>query len=407
MEEQHSTHVLEEKSSLMVSQSVQEHESGDIEVCDIIQNEMLIDQIPNSIDSFPTEPHEKDSSTEFEPQVDLNSTLPRAEDLKDKPLILNSGDAPGLPNKKLSASAAPFNPSTSIGRAPPVAINIPLPSSPGAVPAVAPWPVNMTLHPGPATVMPPINPMSSPHHPYPYLSPPPTRNMIQPLPFMYPPYSQAIPTSTFPVTSSGFHPNHFSWQCNGSPNVSEFIPTTVWPGCVAVEFSVLPPVVDPIADPLSESKAQFENSESPSPPPILSVDIDNVGEANDKANLQASDRKDNVKELTGVGLENIKENGHSDTSEVEIYRSDSSQKKGPKENVASSTDQQIDEEKTFSILLRGRRNRKQTLRMPMSLLSRPYGSQSFKVIYNRVVRGSESPKSTSFAAAEGCTTSAT
>ncbi|KAG5231466.1 protein TSS [Salix suchowensis] len=370
-------------------------------------NEMLIDQIPNSIDSFPTEPHEKDSSTEFEPQVDLNSTLPRAEDLKDKPLILNSGDAPGLPNKKLSASAAPFNPSTSIGRAPPVAINIPLPSSPGAVPAVAPWPVNMTLHPGPATVMPPINPMSSPHHPYPYLSPPPTRNMIQPLPFMYPPYSQAIPTSTFPVTSSGFHPNHFSWQCNGSPNVSEFIPTTVWPGCVAVEFSVLPPVVDPIADPLSESKAQFENSESPSPPPILSVDIDNVGEANDKANLQASDRKDNVKELTGVGLENIKENGHSDTSEVEIYRSDSSQKKGPKENVASSTDQQIDEEKTFSILLRGRRNRKQTLRMPMSLLSRPYGSQSFKVIYNRVVRGSESPKSTSFAAAEGCTTSAT
>ncbi|KAJ6675220.1 TETRATRICOPEPTIDE REPEAT (TPR)-LIKE SUPERFAMILY PROTEIN [Salix viminalis] len=405
--EEHSTHVLEENSSLMVSQSVQEHESGDIEVRDIIQNGTLIDQMPNSIDSFPTEPHEKDSSTEFEPQVDLNSNLPRAEDLKDKPLILNSGDAPGLPNKKLSASAAPFNPSTSIGRAPPVAINIPLPSSPDAVPAVAPWPVNMTLHPGPATVMPPINPMSSPHHPYPYLSPPPTRNMIQPLPFMYPPYSQAIPTSTFPVTSSGFHPNHFSWQCNGSPNVSEFIPTTVWPGCVAVEFSVLPPVVDPIADPLSESKAQFENSESPSPPPILSVDIDNVGEANDKANLQASDRKDNVKELTGVGLENIKENGHSDTSEVEIYRSDSSQKKGPKENVASSTDQQIDEEKTFSILLRGRRNRKQTLRMPMSLLSRPYGSQSFKVIYNRVVRGSESPKSTSFAAAEGCTTSAT
>ncbi|KAF9669070.1 hypothetical protein SADUNF_Sadunf14G0069500 [Salix dunnii] len=385
MEEQHSAHVLEENSSLMVSQSVQEHESGDIEVRDIIQNEMLIDQMPNSVDSFPKEPLEKDSSTEFEPQVDLNSTLPRAEDLKDKPLILNSGDAPGLPNKKLSASAAPFNPSTSIGRAPPVAINIPLPSSPGAVPAVAPWPVNMTLHPGPATAMPPINPMSSLHHPYPYLSPPPTRNMIQPLPFMYPPYSQAIPTSTFPVTSSAFHPNHFSWQCNGSPTVSEFIPTTVWPGCLAVEFSVLPPVADPIADPLSESKAQFENSESPCPPPILSVDIDNVGEANDKANLQASDRKDNVKELTGVGLENIKENGDSDTSEVEIHRSDSRQKKGPKENVASSTDHQIDEEKTFSILLRGRRNRKQTLRMPMSLLSRPYGSQSFKVIYNRVV----------------------
>ncbi|KAH8488815.1 hypothetical protein H0E87_024447 [Populus deltoides] len=407
MEEQHSTHVLEENSSLMVSQSVQGHESGDIELHEIIQNGMLIDQMPNSIDSLPKEPHEKYSSSEFDPQVDLNSALPGAEDLKDKPLILNSGDAPGLPNKKLSASAAPFNPSTSVGRAPPVAINIPLPSAPGAVPAVAPWPVNMTLHPGPATVIRPINPMSSPHHPYPYPSQPPTPNMIQPLPFMYPPYSQAVPTSTFPVTSSAFHPNHFSWQCNPSPSVSEFIPTTVWPGCLAVELSVLPPVVEPIADPLSEPKAQFENSESPSPPPVLSVDIDNIGEANDEANLQASDRNDNVKELTGAGLENIKENGHSNPSEAEIYRNDSSQEKGSQENVTSSIDQQINEEKTFSILLRGRRNRKQTLRMPMSLLSRPYGSQSFKVIYNRVVRGSESPKSTSFAAGEGCTTSAT
>jgi protein TIF31 len=189
--------------------------------------------------------------------------------------------------------------------------------------------------------------------------------------------------------------------------VSEFIPTTVWPGCLAVELSVLPPVVEPISDPLSEPKAQFENSESPSPPPVLSVDIDNIGEANDEANLQASDRNDNVKELTGAGLENIKENGHSNPSEAEIYRNYSSQEKGSQENVTSSIDQQINEEKTFSILLRGRRNRKQTLRMPMSLLSRPYGSQSFKVIYNRVVRGSESPKSTSFAAGEGCTTSAT
>nr|XP_034904782.1 protein TSS-like isoform X2 [Populus alba] len=407
LEEQHSTHVLEENPPLMVSQSVQGHESGDIEVHEIIQNGMLIDQMPNSIDSLPKEPPEKDSSSEFDPQVDLNSTLPGAEDLKDKPLILNSGDAQGLPNKKLSASAAPFNPSTSIGRAPPVAINIPLPSAPCAVPAVAPWPVNMTLHPGPATVIRPINPMSPPHHPYPYPSQPPTPNMIQPLPFIYPPYSQAVPTSTFPVTSSAFQPNHFSWQCNASPNVSEFIPTTVWPGCLAVEFSVLPPVVEPIADPLLEPKAQFENSESPSPPPILSVDIDNIGEANDEANLQASDRNDNVKELTGAGLENIKENGHSNPSEAEIYRNDSSQEKGPQENVTSSIDQQINEEKTFSILLRGRRNRKQTLRMPMSLLSRPYGSQSFKVIYNRVVRGSESPKSTSSAAGEGCTTSAT
>jgi protein TIF31 len=174
-----------------------------------------------------------------------------------------------------------------------------------------------------------------------------------------------------------------------------------------VEFSVPPPVVEPIADPVMEPKVQFENSGSPSPPPTQPVDIDNVGLANEEMNLQASDRKDNVKELTGVGLENIKENGHSNLSEVEVYRNDSSQKKSPKENVTSSVDQQIHGEKTFSILLRGRRNRKQNLRMPISLLSRPYGSQSFKVIYNRVVRGSEPPKSTSFAPGEGCTASAT
>ena len=52
-----------------------------------------------------------------------------------------------------------------------------------------------------------------------------------------------------------------------------------------------------------------------------------------------------------------------------------------------------DDEKTFSILLRGRRNRKQTLRMPISLLNRPYDSQPFKIAYSRVIRGSEAPKS--------------
>jgi protein TIF31 len=124
-------------------------------------------------------------------------------------------------------------------------------------------------------------------------------------------------------------------------------------------------------------------------------------------NLQASDREDSMKELTAVGLENIKENDHSNPSEVEVYRNDSSQKERPKENGTSSVDQQIHGDKTFSILLRGRRNRKQNLRMPISLLSRPYDSQSSKVLYNRVVRGSESPKSTSFTPGEGCTASAT
>lgn len=404
-EESLSTDVIEDNSSLMVPQNVQGTESS-VVVHEVIQNTELIASMPNLIDSHPKEPCEQDSLTEFESQGNSDS-LPGVEDLKDKPSVMNSGDTQGFPNKKLSASAAPFNPSTSVARPVPLAINIPLPSGPGAVPAVAPWPVNMTLHPGPATVLPAVNPMSSPHHPY--SSPPPTPNMIQPLPFMYPPYSQtqAVPSSTFPVTSSAFHPNHFSWQCSVNPNVLEFIPSTVWPGCHAVEFSVPPCIVEPIADVILEPKVQFENSESSNPASILPVDIDSAGKAKKEVNFQALEAMDNGNGLAGDGLESVKENGHSNLSTVEISGNNSSQKKSQNENGGSSGDRKIDGEKTFSILLRGRRNRKQTLRMPISLLSRPYGSQSFKVIYNRVVRGSEAPKSISFSSSEDSTASAT
>ncbi|XP_021688188.2 protein REDUCED CHLOROPLAST COVERAGE 1 isoform X2 [Hevea brasiliensis] len=396
-----------EDNSLMVPQSSLESESGVIEVHEVLQNGSLMDSIPNSIDSPSKEsPCEKDS-TQFGPQGNSNSTLPQVEDLKDKSLVFNSGETHGLPNKKLSASAAPFNPSPYIARPAPVNMNIPLLSGSGAVPAVAPWPVNMTLHPGPATVLPTVSPLSSPHHPNP--SAPPTPNMMQPLPFIYPPYSQsqAVPTSTFLVTSNAFHPNHFSWQCNVNSHVSEFIPSTVWPGCCGMEFSVPPPVAEPIPDPMVEPKVQFENPESTSPPPVLPADIDNVGEAKKEMNLLASEGTDDAKELAGVGLESVKENGHSNLGKGQISGNDSGQKKSFEENTSCSDERKIDGEQTFSILLRGRRNRKQTLRMPISLLSRPYGSQTFKVICNRVVRSGEAPKSTGFSLSEDCTGNAT
>ncbi|KAF2315214.1 hypothetical protein GH714_038452 [Hevea brasiliensis] len=278
---------INEATETVVEVSSLESESGVIEVHEVLQNGSLMDSIPNSIDSPSKEsPCEKDS-TQFGPQGNSNSTLPQVEDLKDKSLVINSGETHGLPNKKLSASAAPFNPSPYIGPAP-VTVNIPLLSGSGAVPAVAPWPVNMTLHSGPATVLPTVSPLSSPHHPNP--SAPPTPNMMRPLPFIYPPYrqSQAVPTSTFPVTSNAFHPNHFSWHCNVNSHVSEFIPSTVWPGCCGMEFSVPPPVAEPIPDPMVEPKVQFENPESTSPPPVLPADIDNVGEAKKEMNLLAS-----------------------------------------------------------------------------------------------------------------------
>lgn len=398
------TDAMEDNPSLVASESVERLESGGVEVQELVETG-IIDGMPNGIDSLKREVSEKDSSTSSETQQNSQSTCQGVEDLQEKPLILNSSDVRGYPNKKLSAAAAPFNPSPVITR-PAMVMNITLPSGPGAVPAIAPWPVNINVHRGPA-VLPTVNPIcSSPHHPYP--SPPPTPNMIQALPFMYPPYTQgqAVPTSTFPVTSSGFHPNHFTWQCNVNPNVPEFIPGTVWTGCRPVEYSVPQPVVEPISDPMLETKLQPDDSGSPSSSSIPPVDIDNVGEARKEVNLLATEEMHNANEVAEIGLESVKENGHPILSRVENALSESSQNNSSGDDSGKSGESKIDGEKTLSILTRGRRNRKQTVRIPMSWLNRPYGSQSFKVIYNRVLRGSDTPKSSSFPSGDDCTASA-
>ncbi|PON98017.1 Clustered mitochondria protein [Trema orientale] len=399
-EETHSTNSADENSSMMVFESLDGLGSSG-EVREVVEDSVLIDRLQHSFASPEEGRREKNSSGSFELRINSNTNLPGAEDLKDKSLVVNSADTRILTNKKLSASAAPFNPSPAIARAAPVSMNITLPVGPGGVPTIAPWPVNMNLHPGPAAVLPTVNPMcSSPHHPYP--SPPATPNMIQPMPFMYPPYTQPqpVPSSTFPVTSSAFHPNHFPWQCNMNPNVPEFVAGPVWPGCHPLEFSVPTPVVEPIADPIVEPKVLPDDSA-----PVLPVDIDNVEEVNKESLLQASEAMDKVNVVAGVGSENVKENGPSNQGGAK--RAENEPNNISNGIPGSSNESKMDGERTFSILIRGRRNRKQTLRMPISLLSRPYGSQSFKVIYNRVVRGSDPPKSTSFSASEDCTASAT
>ncbi|WZZ56264.1 hypothetical protein YC2023_056371 [Brassica napus] len=255
-----------------------------------------------------------------------------SDDLKEKLGIsaTDSSDAPRellLPNKKLSASAVPFNPSSppSIIRPTPIGMNI----GPS-------WPVNMTLH----------------HGPPPFPSPPATPNLMQPMSFVYPPpYTQSIPTSTYPVTSGPFHPNQFPW-----PHMSEFVPRTVWPACHPVEFS--PPHMiapEPIASTVLE------------PTVILPTDIETSGVEEGKQDVAATagETMDSVNHVNVLASSEM-ENGNKKFEEGE---------------------------KTFSILLRGRRNRKQTLRMPISLLNRPYDSQPFKIAYSRVIRGSEAPKS--------------
>lgn len=405
-EETHLSDGLEDNPSVVVSDGVR----GLGSVADahkVVRDGILINSMSNSIDSPTSEFYEKDSSRSFESPDNSNSTLQEADDLKDKPSVLSPGDTQGLPNRKLSASAAPFNPSPAVARASTVTINMTLPPGPGAVPAVAPWPVNMTLHPRPATVLPTVNPMcSSPHQPYP--SPPPTPNMMQPLPFMLPPYTQpqAVPTSTFPVTTSAFLHNHFSWQCNVNPNVPELIPGTFLPGYHPMEFSVPPPVVEPILDPIMEPKAESDDPASPCSASILPENIDAVGDAKKEVDLPASKSMDNANEVAGIGRESVKENGHLNLCGTENAGSEPPHFNSPNQSLRRNVEREIEGEKTFSILVRGRRNRKQTLRMPISLLSRPYGSQSFKVIYNRVIRGSEAPKSFSFSSTGDSTATA-
>lgn len=394
-EEGHSTNATDENPSLVVFESLDGLGSSGVGVPDVVvEDNILTNAVQDSYDSPKKGPVEKDSSGTFELHGNSKSAFQEVEDLKDKSLIVNSGDTRALANKKLSASAAPFNPSPTIARPAPVSMNITLPVGPGAVPAIAPWPVNMNIHPGPTSVLPTVSPMcSSPHHPYP--SPPATPNMIQPLPFMYPPYTQpqAVPTS------SAFHPNHFAWQCNVNPNVPEFVPGTVWPGCHPVEFTTPPPVINPMADSVLEQKLQSDDSS-----PTLPVDIENVGEMKTEVKPLALGAISHANEVGGVGPESVKENG---TSNLDGAENAGNESYNIDHGNAGSSNERIDCEKTFSILIRGRRNRKQTLRMPISLLNRPYGSQSFKVIHNRVVRGNDAHKSTSFSSREDLTASAT
>ncbi|PSS03941.1 Protein TSS like [Actinidia chinensis var. chinensis] len=395
-EEFKSNNVTCDKHSEIESPSAEVVKSSCVEVDEAVQESIQTVDMTNAIDAPKVEFFENDASfSSSKSDNSSNSTLQGVEDLKERSLVSCSGDTREFPNKKLSASAAPFNPSPAVARSAAMTMNITLPSGPGAVPVIGPWPMNMTLHPGSPTVLPAMNPMcSSPHHPYP--SPPPTPNMIHSLPLLYPPYTQpqAVPTTTFPMSSGPFHPNHFAWRCNMNP--IEYMPSTVWPGCHRMEFSVSPPVVEPFVDPILEPKVSFNNSESLSLGPNLPVDVIIGDEAKKELNLPKSEAVENANGVVMVRSENEKENGDSNPSDVLSSGNQLNHWPILNENSGSSCNNQvarqpwqIDSEKTLNILIKGRRNRKQTLRMPISLLRRPYSSQNFKVVYSRVVRESE------------------
>ncbi|RDY14757.1 hypothetical protein CR513_00130, partial [Mucuna pruriens] len=301
-------------------------ESVDVEVHEAVDNIIMIDAVEVPVDFHKLEIDTSNSDCFEFP----NHTKPSQK----------KGDTQGIPYNKLSASAAPFNPSPGIPRAAPAAINTKLPSAAGAVPPIGPWPVNMNVHHhGPATMLPAVTPMcSSPHHPYP--SPPPTPNMIQPLPFMYPPYTQpqSIPTNNFPVTSSAFNVNQFTWQCNMNPTVYNFGPSAVWPGCHLVEFPLPAPTIKPNPNNVSENKKEVQVLES-------AISDDEVGKVH----------AESVKENGNPNFHGFENAGHKPNHNIGL-------------NNISRNEMNMDGEKTFSILIRERRKRKQTLRMPIKLL---------------------------------------
>eukprot|EP00262_Sarcandra_glabra_P010896 TRINITY_DN2651_c0_g1_i1.p1 TRINITY_DN2651_c0_g1~~TRINITY_DN2651_c0_g1_i1.p1 ORF type:complete len:1259 (-),score=277.79 TRINITY_DN2651_c0_g1_i1:557-3844(-) len=334
-----------------------------------------------------------------------SSSCVRGEEDYDKVGNMGTGDdePKGQSNKRLSASATPFNPSPTIVRGP-VTMNISIP------PSSVVWPVNLTLHSGAAASVPIMPPMcSSPHHPY--VSSPRPPNILHPLPYMYPPYTQAqtVQNNNFAVNNM-FHSNHHvAWACNMNPNASEFVPGTVWPGCYPMEFSVLPPAIEKIAEPMLELKVQSDDIEGMgSTPPVETKNKEE--DKNEEGNV-ASEVTDSGSEAAKNLSESEQENGGSISCSNVTVENEASRDMDLEENSESSSEKhvlrssrKIEKEGSFNILIRGRRSRKQNLRMPISLLNRPYGSQSFKVIYNRVVRGSEVPKPTNISSSEDSAT---
>ncbi|XP_020576398.1 protein TSS [Phalaenopsis equestris] len=372
------------------SSDVDNCELSEVSVSDEATEKCPMDVLSNSIEpntSLVTNCHEDFSNVSSSSKADSHDDKER--------FSLNIGDARDLPNKKmsaLSASAEPFNPSPTIVINP-VPMNVSLSSSTMA--AVKPWSLNSTLHPGPPPIMATTPAICGSHHPYyhPALRSP---GIIAPLSFMHPPFSPPyspsygrppVPSSTFGMNNNVHHPNHFPWHCNMNPSASEFMPGTLLPGCHPVDFPVTSTVINPIFEATLEIIDQPDNANFQNSSPLVDS---NVGETNqiELADETTGPLSDIVvpQDLAAVKQESVESHGPSDTIT----------EPKPKESLKEHTDsicekhcnKKYERDGSFSIFIKGRNRRKQSLRLPISLLNKPYSSRSFKCIYNRVVRGS-------------------
>jgi protein TIF31 len=315
--------------------------------------------------------------------IENSVSLEGVESEKSKPnLLLSNIDLREMPNKKLSAAAPPFNPSPPAVLSP-IAGNVGLPPS-GSIPGVVPWPVNASLHHRHSTMVPSGPPLcTSPHHMYPPA--PRSSNLMHPVPFIYPPYSQpqVVPSTTFPMNTNMFRPHHYGWQPYMSPAASEFVPVSAWSSSHP-DFIPSPHVVDPISQSLADKHIQSDAAVVSIGPSLDSKMVASKEEVQTPAVVESgnliSEKHDQDKLL-------------KDAVRIEL----NPDMQGG--NTHSRINMRNEDKGSLRIYVKGKSRRKQTLRIPISLLNKTYGSHSFKLLYNRVVKENDifRPPSVSFA----------
>ncbi|KAM3332637.1 hypothetical protein ACQJBY_028044 [Aegilops geniculata] len=323
----------------------------------------------------------------------MQGGLGGVESEKSKPdLLLSNVDIREMSNKKLSAAAPPFNPSPPAILSP-LAVSVGLPP-PGAVPGVGPWPMNVSMHPGHSNMVPNGPPLcTSPHHLYPPA--PRSPNLLHHVPFLYPPYSQPqmVPSSTFPMNTTIFRPNHYGWQPYMSPAASEFVPGPAWSNNHPVAYTPSPHVADTISQSLADTHV------------LSDAAVVSIGPSLDSNMVAVREEMEVPVEVCSGNLIRNKFLGEEHDKELKDVVNAALNSDKPGDSIFDIGGTKLggsmknEDEGSFRIFVKGKGRRKQTLRIPISLLNKTYSSRSFKLDFNRVVRENDifRPSGVSFA----------
>uniref|UniRef100_A0A453FK69 Uncharacterized protein n=6 Tax=Aegilops tauschii TaxID=37682 RepID=A0A453FK69_AEGTS len=325
--------------------------------------------------------------------VSMKGGVGGVESEKSKPdLLLSNIDIREMSNKKLSAAAPPFNPSPPAILSP-LAVSVGLPP-PGAVPGVGPWPMNVSMHPGHSNMVPNGPPLcTSPHHLYPPA--PRSPNLLHHVPFLYPPYSQPqmVPSSTFPMNTTIFRPNHYGWQPYMSPAASEFVPGPPWSNNHPVAYTPSPHVADTISQSLADTHV------------LSDAAVVSIGPSLDSNMVAVREELEVPVEVCSGNLISNKFVGEEHDKELKDAVNAALNPDKPGDSMFDIGGTKLggsmknEDEGSFRIFVKGKGRRKQTLRIPISLLNKTYSSRSFKLDFNRVVRENDifRPSDVSFA----------